>query len=110
MKPLGPSRRRVRSAAWLAWGPSLLVVAVLLVSFVLFELPDGTRSPAQKLSDAVLGLTPILVFAAVGALILSRRPHNVIGWLCWAIGFTWSLASLGADSAARRIAAGPVSI
>jgi hypothetical protein len=77
---------------------------------VLFELPDQTRSPATKLSDVVLGFLPILVFAAVGALILSRRPHNVIGWLCWAIGFTWSLAAFGGDPAARRIGADSVPI
>jgi hypothetical protein len=87
-----------------------LVVAVFLVTLVLFELPDETRSPAKKLSDVVLGFTPVLVFAAVGALILSRRPRNVIGWLCWAIGFTWSLAGLGSDPAARRVAADPVTI
>jgi FtsH-binding integral membrane protein len=110
VKSPGPNRRRVRPAAWLAWGPSLLVVAVLLATLVLFELPDETRSSAKKLSDLVLGLTPILAFAAVGALILSRRPRNVIGWLCWAIGFTWSLATLGSDPAARRVAAGPVTI
>jgi hypothetical protein len=58
----------------------------------------------------VWGFLPILGFAAVGALILSRRPHNVIGWLCWAIGFTWSLAALGGDPAARRIGADSVPI
>jgi hypothetical protein len=30
---------------------------------------------------------PFLVFATVGAVIVSRRPGNVIGWLCCAIGF-----------------------
>jgi hypothetical protein len=76
VKPPGPSRRRVRSPTWLAWGPSLSVVAVLLVNLVLFELPDQIRSPATKLSDVVLGFLPILVFAAVGALILSHRLHR----------------------------------
>jgi hypothetical protein len=47
-EPPGPSRRRVRSPTWLAWGPSLSVVAVLLVNLVLFELPDQIRSPATK--------------------------------------------------------------
>jgi hypothetical protein len=37
---------------------------------------------------------PFLAFATVGAMILARRPGNRIGWLCWAIGFTFTLSGL----------------
>jgi len=110
VKRPGPRRRRVRSAAWLAWGPSLLVVAVLLVTLVLFELPDETRPPAKKLSDLVLGAYPNLGVCGRRRSDLVAPASQRIGWLCWAIGFTWSVASLGSDPAARRVAVGPVTI
>jgi hypothetical protein len=71
----------------------LLVVAVYLVTFMLFDLPDETRSSTVKLFDVAVGFLPVLVFAAVGALILWRRSRNVIGWLCWAIGFTLAVSN-----------------
>ena len=110
VKRPGPSRGRVRSATWLGWGLWSLVVAVCLLTFVLFDLPDETRSPTKKLFDVVLGFLPVWVFAAVGALIVSRRSRNVIGWLCWAIGFTLAISNFGSNEAARRLLADSVSI
>jgi hypothetical protein len=110
VKPPRPDRGRVRSATWLAWALWLLVLAVDLVTFVLFDLPDETRSTGVKLFDVLTGVIVLSAFAAVGALILSRRPRNIIGWLCWAIGFTLSLSNFGSNQAARRLAADSVSI
>jgi Na+/serine symporter len=105
-----PGRGRARSATWLGLGLWLLAVAVCLVTFVSFDLPDETRSSTVKLFDVVVGFLPVLVFAAVGALIISRRSRNVIGWLCWAIGCTLAVSNLGSDEAARRLLADSVSI
>jgi hypothetical protein len=38
---------------------------------------------------------PFWAFATVGAVIVARRPGNRIGWLCWAIGFTITVALWG---------------
>ena len=54
------------------------------------------------------GALPFLAFATVGALILSRRPHNAIGWLCWTMGAVVSFGSVGFE-AATRMAGDPVS-
>jgi hypothetical protein len=35
-----------------------------------------------------------VLFCTPGALIVSRRPSNLIGWILWAIGFTFGLAVL----------------
>ena len=35
---------------------------------------------------------PFLAFPLVGALIASRRPENLIGWICLAVGIFWMLA------------------
>jgi two-component system, NarL family, sensor kinase len=105
LKPPQQTPRRARSAVWLAWGMWLLVLAVNVVTFVLFSLPEGTGSTATKLLHKADPGLPMMVFATVGALIVSRRPSNVIGWLCWAIGLAVSLSAFGSIEAARTIAA-----
>jgi hypothetical protein len=95
---------RARWASWLAWGLWLLVLAVNVVTFMLLILPEDRGSMAVKLLHQADPGLPMLVFATVGALILSRRPSNVIGWLCWAIGFAVSLSEFGGSQAARMIA------
>jgi hypothetical protein len=91
----GPRRDRTRSrsTSWLAWGLWLLVVLVwgLVIAFLLAN--DGLTT--RELTVAVALWVPFLAFATVGAVILARRPGNRIGWLCWAIGFTLTVAFWG---------------
>ena len=81
------------SASWLAWGLWLLVVLAegLVIGFLLAN--DGLST--RDLIVAVAFWVPFLAFATVGAVILARRPGNRIGWLCWAIGFTITVAIWG---------------
>src|SRR5215217_2830865 len=51
-----------------------------------------------------------MVFLTVGTVIVARRPNNVIGWLCCAIGAVASFSGFGGSDAARSIAAGPDAI
>jgi hypothetical protein len=91
----GPRRDRTRSrsASWLAWGLWLLVVLVwgLVLGFLLAN--DGLTT--RELAVAVALWVPFLAFATVGAVILARRPGNRIGWLCWAIGFAFTVSLWG---------------
>jgi hypothetical protein len=91
----GPRRDRTRSrsTSWLAWGLWLLVVLVwgLVIAFLLANEGLTTR----ELTVAVALWVPFLAFATVGAVILARRPGNRIGWLCWAIGFTFTVSLWG---------------
>jgi hypothetical protein len=91
----GPRRDRTRSrsASWLAWGLWLLVVLVwgLVIAFLLANEGLTTR----ELTVAVALWVPFLAFATVGAVILARRPGNRIGWLCWAIGFAFTVSLWG---------------
>jgi hypothetical protein len=84
-----------RPASRLAWGLWLLVVLVagLLVAFLLGTDAMSTR----QWLGALLTWAPFLAFATVGAMILARRPGNRIGWLCWAIGFTFTLSNLSSQ-------------
>src|SRR5215213_7207094 len=91
----GPRRDRTRSrsASWLAWGLWLLVVLVwgLVIAFLLANEGLTTR----ELTVAVALWVPFLAFATVGAVIFARRPGNRIGWLCWAIGFAFTVSLWG---------------
>ena len=43
----------------------------------------------------MLLFVPFLAFPLVGALIASRRPENLMGWICLAAGLFWMLIFLG---------------
>ena len=106
---LRPPRRndtRPSLAPWVAWGLWLLAVAIEIAAFLVFTLPNQALLPAEKAASLVETI-PFLVFATVGAVIVSRRPGNVIGWLCCAIGFGLSLSVLGSNDAATTLAADP---
>jgi hypothetical protein len=90
-----------------AWGLWLLALTANLLTYVFFVVPDPTRSPAVETFDWAMGWLPFMVFVTVGAVIVARRPRNVIGWLCCAIGAVVSFGGFGSSDAARSIAADP---
>jgi hypothetical protein len=100
-------RGRVRLPVVLGWGVWLLALAGNVLHLVLFVVPDETRTAGIRVFDWAVGSLPFMVFVTVGALIVSRRPRNVIGWLCCAIGVTVSFSGFGSSAAARSIAADP---
>ncbi len=70
----------VRAAAWLAWSAlAVTTVFSVLVSFMPSE-QNGLEIIVPLAAWAVTS-------SAVGALIVSRRPENPVGWLLGAIGF-----------------------
>ena len=107
VKPPRHKRMRPRAASWLAWGLWLLVAAGYVVAFTLVLL-DGRLAAAVAVVDWWTGALPFLAFTTVGTLILSRRPHNGVGWLCWAMGAVVCFGTVGFE-AASRIVSDPVS-
>src|SRR5512146_2748793 len=67
---------RARQLAWLVW-PSL-ALALLLAAFQVYL---ATVNHPDALFDNLLMAIILLVFAGMGALIASRRPENLVGWL-----------------------------
>jgi hypothetical protein len=55
------------------------------------QLPSGLRT-SVTLVDLLTSL-PVLAFPLVGALVASKRPHNLIGWICLAEGLLWAFLS-----------------
>ncbi len=79
-----------RIASRLAWACAALTVALIVLGAVLVAVtppqslpPDLRRSPSWF--DLLKPLYAI-AFSIVGALIVSRRPENRVGWVCCAIG------------------------
>jgi hypothetical protein len=93
-------------APWVAWGLWLLEVTLGIVAFLVFTLPNQALPAAEK-AASVVEMMPFLVFATVGAVIVSRRPGKVIGWLCCAIGFGLSLSVFGSNDASTALVADP---
>jgi hypothetical protein len=69
---------RASSLAWVGWTVTILLVAGALV----LGLANRQVAPLYEVTSAVISPT----FATLGALIVSRRPGNVIGWIFLASG------------------------
>jgi len=96
----GFGRISARTAAWLAWSLAGLSVAMFIATVALYVLIRATQAEAPSSSVASrtvidqLVSVPILAFPIVGALIVSRRPHNPIGWICLVDGFLWMFLAI----------------
>jgi hypothetical protein len=87
-----------RIAAWLAWSLCALCVALAAASPILGLLNGRTMGEmftAWSGPSIVALATLIVLFSFVGALIVSHRPENPIGWIFLAVGFFYGL--LAAD-------------
>jgi hypothetical protein len=71
-----------------------------VVAFTL-ALLNGRQAAVVAVVSWWTGALPFLAFATVGALILSRRPDNVIGWLCWMMGAVVCFGGIGFEAAVR---------
>lgn len=80
-----------RASRWLAWATTVLVVGLFIAS---------TAWRVSLGGDALLtlfeGAIAAPVAATVGAVIVSRRARNVIGWLLLLISFGWMVQDAGA--------------
>jgi signal transduction histidine kinase len=86
-------RASVRPAVALLWGVTVAVAAAGAVFVVLGPgqpVPDDIFGAIGRAAWLLLGL----VFATVGALILSRLPTHAVGWLFSGLGFLIALCML----------------
>jgi hypothetical protein len=107
-----------RAASWLAWSTCALSVgmAVLGVLFLvlLSRFPHGIivdqwleNVMVMVVFSPLLAMVTVLSFSTMGAVIASRRPDNIIGWLFCAIGFVGGVRLLSTEYAAYSLVAQP---
>ena len=97
---------------WLAWMLVALTFALHLSSTTLAVLGRNVHTPGDK--DHNLGAIgfaiAFLAFPLVGALIVTRRPRNAIGWLFVVLGLGFALSDLTATYADYALYADPGSL
>jgi len=93
----GGGEVKPRTVAWTAWSAWALLAGLA----ILLQTPtaEGYSTPWVP---AALGLGS---FMTVGAVVVSRQPHNRIGWLCCAAGLLGVLAAFSGEY--TRYAPGP---
>jgi hypothetical protein len=85
-RTLHHSRRRAATVAiWAIW----TVSAVFLVAGLVTARPGGPNGPLTAFGLSLAALS----FATAGAILVSRLPANVIGWLLASGGFCFALGS-----------------
>jgi hypothetical protein len=83
---------RRRGAAWLAWSVwGLCAVLIALAILLYFNTPSFRPYPRFVLLSGV----PLLVYPTVGAIIVSHRPTNAVGWILCGMGLAFEALSFG---------------
>ena len=93
-----------RTAPWLAWSVWGFTLALLVFALL---------SPKTEKSGLVFLLplaTGVIAWSTVGAVVASRRPENLVGWILWAIGFHSGLALFAGQYATYALLIHPGSL
>ena len=97
---------RPRSHQAAAWGLTIVTLAVLAAGLVFSVLNAGRIGPARVGLSAILSVA-VLLYAASGRLITSRRPDNAIGWLLGSIGLSVATSMFAEQYALYGVATAP---
>lgn len=72
-----------RTASWLAWGAWGVCILLILLALIISFLGGGH---ILKLLNNLFISIGFACFGTVGALIVSQRPKNTIGWIYCIVG------------------------
>src|SRR3712207_1025403 len=101
-----------RTAARLAW--SVCAVSLLLMAFSLLLTLLGWPTPLPRgwspWRDQAISLIGFIGAPILGALIASRRPENLYGWLWIGLGLSFALVGVAEPYAAYALIAEPGSL
>ncbi len=101
-----------RTATRLAWGLWALATALWISALILLILNGDTPQAGVLGSPSATGLfgAAFLAFPTVGAVVASRRPENVLGWLFCAAGVVFEATNLLDQYMARALLTDPGSL
>jgi len=98
-----------RAAAWLAWSVWALCVAL----FASAELLDFFNSSVPSRGGLICDLYiagPLVAYPTVGAIVASRRPNNLVGWIFCGMGLVFGVSVFAEAYAYYALAAGSDSL
>src|SRR6266487_1473107 len=81
--------------AWSIWAVSMALTATAIGYDALHPLPARLADQSGSGLGMMVGLTFIVAFATVGALLAWKRPGNPIGWLLSGSGLAYALGGFG---------------
>src|SRR5687767_2755844 len=96
-----------RVAAWLAWTVLALCVALAVLAMGLDIYTPPTKYEPHF---AVLAGIPLLVYPTIGALVVSHRPMNAVGWVLCGMGFVLEVLAFSSAYANYSLFAHPGSL
>src|SRR4051794_26872594 len=106
---VGAAQRRradlARTAqAWLAWTSAGLCVLLLVLALIL-QVLSGSSARSNLVTPAIIAIGAM--FPLVGAFLVARRPHNIIGWILCAMGLGEALTAFAGHYAIYALVAHP---
>src|SRR5829696_918830 len=97
------SNRTAGRLALFSWVLSILFAAAALA--IMF-LGWSAEVPTHEMAPVIFPVLLATAFSAVGALVASRRPENLIGWIMCATGLLFALNGLAGSYAAHALYSG----
>ena len=100
-------RMSTRTAGRLALSSWALSVVFAAAALVIMFFGWSAEVPAQETAPVLYPVLLATAFSTVGALVASRRPENLMGWLMCAEGLLFALNGLAGSYAAHALYSGP---
>jgi hypothetical protein len=98
-----------RAATWMAWSVWALCVA-LVASASLLEFFDPSVPPKDGSIVDVYIWIALLAYPTVGAIVASRRPKNLVGWILCGMGLLFGVGAFADAYAYYTLGAGSDSL
>lgn len=102
------NRSTVARLAWSLWALAVALLAGTVIFSILNRDTDVSGS-FGAIFDTFFFLA-LLVFPTVGAIVVSRRPENAIGWIFVGVGIPWALSGFLHEYAVYELFAAPGSL
>src|SRR5829696_81955 len=98
-----------RTLAWIAWSVWALCVALFAFAELLDFFNSSVPTRGGPISNLFIAVA-LLAYPTVGAIVASRRPKNLVGWILCGIGLLFGVKAFAEAYAYYTLAAGPGSL